>query len=112
MKMNKIANTHEPINAIRLLLCRVLQDIVDAISYREDAPRWTIQVRAMRLGRKRWERKVYRQTTLGDYFDLEIGEPEEPVVNTLSYTVNPRYLTDEYVTQIYEEILEDMTQVV
>lgn len=112
MKIKRIVNRHKQVNPIRLLLTRVFQDIVDAISYREDTPRWSIQVRAMRLGQKRWERKVYRQTTLGDYYDLEIGEPEEPVVNTLSYTVNPRYLTDEYVTQIYEEILEDMTQVI
>ena len=110
MKIDTMVNTHEQVNTIRLLLTRVFQDIVDAISYREDTPRWSIQVRAMRLGQKRWERKVYRQTTLGDYYDLEIGEPEEPVVNTLSYTVNPRYLTDEYVTQIYEEILEDMPE--
>ena len=112
MKINTTPNTYEHVNTVRLLLSKVLQDIVDAIAHNEDTPRWVIQVRAMRLGQKRWERKVYRQTTLGDYYDLEIGEPEEPVVNTLSYTVNPRYLTDEYVTQIYEEILEDMTQVI
>ena len=43
---------------------------------------------------------------------MEVGEPENQADKYLYYTVNPRYLTDEYVTQIYEEILEDMTKVI
>lgn len=112
MNIDKIKHTHAPVSAIRILLAKVLQDIVDAISHNENSQRWVVEVRTMRLGQKRWERKEYTQTTLSDYFDLEVGEPENQADKYLYYTVNPRYLTDEYVTQIYEEILEDMTKVI
>tara|TARA_R110002020_G_scaffold229026_2_gene439791 strand:- start:28 stop:327 length:300 start_codon:yes stop_codon:yes gene_type:complete len=97
-------------NTIRLLLKEALQAHVTAFS--PDAPTgWDITVRFMRLGRHKFERKIWRQTTLDEFYDLEVGEPLQTTRNTISYTVNPRFVDEENIEELYQELLRDLEKV-
>ena len=97
-------------NTIRLLLREALQAHVTAWS--PDATTGLdVTVRFMRLGKKKFERKIWRQTTLDDFYDLEVGEPLQTALNTISYTVNPRFVDDENIEELYQELLMDLEKV-
>ncbi len=98
-------------NTIRLLLKEALQTYADEIAYRGSTPAWNVTVRFMRLGRHKFERKIWRQTTLDEFYDLEAGDPLQPVMNTVSYTINPRYVDDENIEELYHELRQDLAKV-
>ena len=95
-------------NTIRLLLKEALQTYADEIAYRGSTPAWNVTVRFMRLGKMKFERKTWIQTTLDEFYDLEAGDPLQPVMNTVSYTINPRYVDDENIEELYHELLLDL----
>ena len=94
-------------NTIRLLLKEALQ--VHADNYGPIG--WNITVRFMRLGKKKFERKIWIQKTLDEFYDLEVGEPLQTALNTISYTVNPRFVNDENIEELYHELLLDLEKV-
>ena len=94
-------------NTIRLLLKKALQ--VHADNYGPIG--WNITVRFMRLGKMKFERKTWIQTTLDEFYDLEAGDPLQPVMNTVSYTINPRFVDDENIEELYHELLLDLEKV-
>ena len=94
-------------NTIRLLLKEALQ--VHADNYGPIG--WNITVRFMRLGKMKFERKTWIQTTLDEFYDLEAGDPLQPVMNTVSYTINPRYVDDENIEELYHELRQDLAKV-
>ena len=97
-------------NTIRLLLKKALQAHVTAWS--PDATTGLdVTVRFMRLGKKKFERKIWRQTTLDEFYDLEAGDPLQPVMNTVSYTINPRFVDEENIEELYQELLWDLEKV-
>tara|TARA_R110000824_G_scaffold215810_1_gene402343 strand:- start:1086 stop:1376 length:291 start_codon:yes stop_codon:yes gene_type:complete len=94
-------------NITRLLLKEALQ--VHADNYGPVG--WNITVRFMRLGKKKFERKTWIQTTLDEFYDLEAGDPLQPVRNTVSYTINPRFIDEENIQDLYHELLQDLSKV-
>ena len=98
-------------NTIRLLLKEALQTYADEIAYRGSTPAWNVTVRFMRLGKKKFERKIWIQKTLDEFYDLEVGEPLQTALNTVSYTVNPRFVDDENIEELYHELLLDLEKV-
>ncbi len=90
-------------NTIRLLLREALQ-----AHAKEE---WNVTVRFMRLGKVRFERKIWIQKTLDEFYDLEVGEPLQTALNTVSYTVNPRFVDDENIEELYHELLLDLEKV-
>ena len=97
-------------NTIRLLLKKALQAHITAWSP-DATTELDVTVRFMRLGKKKFERKIWRQTTLDEFYDLEAGDPLQPVMNTVSYTINPRYVNDENIEELYHELLWDLEKV-
>ena len=79
-------------NTIRLLLREALQ------AHAKEG--WNVTVRFMRLGKVRFERKIWIQKTLDEFYDLEVGEPLQTALNTVSYTINPRYVDDENIEEL------------
>ncbi len=94
-------------NTIRLLLKEALQIHADNFG----PVGWDITVRFMRLGRHKFERKTWIQKTLDDFYDLEVGEPLKPVKNTVSYTVNPRFVDEENIEDLLHELIHDLSKV-
>ena len=90
-------------NTIRLLLREALQ------AHTKEG--WNITVRFMRLGKKKFERKIWRQTTLDEFYDIESGDPLQPVMNTVSYTINPRFVDEENIEELYHELRQDLAKV-
>ena len=98
-------------NTIRLLLREALQAHADEIAYRGSTPAWNVTVRFMRLGKVRFERKIWIQKTLDEFYDLEVGEPLQTALNTISYSVNPRFGNDENIEELYHELRQDLAKV-
>ena len=66
-----------------------------------------IQVRAMQLGKEMFESKNYRQTTLDEYMDVDLPEPEGATHWTMVYTVNPAYFTEKRIEELFIYIIKD-----
>ena len=90
-------------NVIRILLKEAIQACAPE--------QWTVTVRLMRIGRGMFERKVWGQTILDDFYNLEAGAPTEPVEHTVSYTVNPRFLNEEDIVDLFRAMKEDLSKV-
>jgi len=72
---------------------------------------WNVTVRIMRLGRKMFERKVWGQTTLDDFCDLEAGAPLVDVEHVVSYSVNPRFLNQNDIAELFHVMRDDLLKV-
>lgn len=66
-----------------------------------------VQVGAMQLGKEMFECKKYRQTTLDEYMDMDLPEPEGPTHWTLVYTVNPAHFTEVRIEKLFRHIIKD-----
>ena len=91
-------------DAIRVLLQIVLQDAVP-----ENV---TVTVRLMRLGKEMFEKRLWYQSTLDDFYDMQIGTPLVSAKQTIAYTINPRYLNGEEMDELYIALLEDLKKTV
>jgi len=88
-------------NLTRILMREALQDLVD--------PKYVVTVKFMKgLGKKSFERRAWRQTTLSEYMELEVGEPYDLPGGTISYTVNIFHITPEKIGSIYQELSADL----
>lgn len=85
----------------RILMRTALQDLVD--------PRYVVTVKFMKgLGEKSFERRVWRQTTLSEYMELEVGEPQVIPGGTISYTVNVFHIVPDKIASVYQDLSDDL----